>query len=63
VRDITRPVTWIGTIKLEGDRLMVTGNTTIKMTDFGFDPPAIFFLKTENETRLEFRLIATRQPN
>jgi polyisoprenoid-binding protein YceI len=61
VRDITRPVTWVGTIKLDGDRLTVTGNTTIKMTDFGFDPPAILFLKTENEALLEFRLIATRQ--
>lgn len=61
VRDITRPVTWAGTIRLDGDRLTVTGNTTIKMTDFGFDPPAILFLKTENEARLEFRLIATRQ--
>ncbi|MBI2248265.1 MAG: dioxygenase [Armatimonadetes bacterium] len=28
------------------------------MTDFGFDPPAIFFLKTEDDVRLEFRFIA-----
>ena len=61
VRDVTRPVVWNGTIRLDGDRMTVTGNTTIKMTDFGFDPPAILFLKTENDARLEFRLIATRQ--
>lgn len=61
VRDITRPATWTGTVRLDGDRLTATGNTTIKMTDFGFDPPAILFLKTENDARLEFRLIATRQ--
>ena len=61
VRDITRPVSWTGTVRLDGDRLTTTGRTIIKMTDFGFDPPAILFLKTENDARLEFRLIATRQ--
>lgn len=59
IRNITRPVTWQSTIKLAGDQLTVTGKTEIKMTDFGFDPPAIVFLRTENEARLEFRFVAT----
>lgn len=59
IRDVTRPTTWRATIKLAGTQLTVTGNTTIKMTDFGFNPPAIVFLRTENEARLEFRFVAT----
>lgn len=59
VRDVTRPTTWASTIKLDGATLTVTGATTIKMTDFGFDPPAILgILKSENEARLEFRFVA-----
>lgn len=59
IRDVTRPATWVSTIKLEGTTLTITGNTTIKMTDFGFDPPSIMgILKSENEARLEFRFVA-----
>lgn len=59
IREVTRPVTFASTIKLEGTTLTVTGHTTIKMTDFGFDPPSIFgILRAENEARLEFRIIA-----
>jgi polyisoprenoid-binding protein YceI len=58
VRGITQPVTWTATIRIEGDTLTVTGRTTVRMTDFGFDPPSIAFLRTENDVRLEFRLVA-----
>jgi len=59
IRDVTRPTTWVSTIKLDGTTLTITGNTTIKMTDFGFDPPSILgILKTENEARLEFKFVA-----
>jgi polyisoprenoid-binding protein YceI len=59
IRDVTKPVTFASTVKLDGPTLIVTGNTTIKMTDFGFNPPSILgILKAENETKLEFRLLA-----
>jgi len=59
IRDVTRPTTWVSTIKLDGTTLTITGNTTIKMTDFGFDPPSIMgILKAENEARLEFKFVA-----
>lgn len=59
VRDVSRPTTFAVTIRLEGDTLAGTATTTIKMTDFGFDPPSIFgILRAENEVRLEFRFIA-----
>jgi polyisoprenoid-binding protein YceI len=59
IRDVTKPTTWTSTIKLDGTTLTVAGTTTIKMTDFGFDPPSILgVLKSENEARLEFRFVA-----
>jgi polyisoprenoid-binding protein YceI len=41
IRDITQPVTFDVKGKLEGDTVTGTATTQIKMTDFGFDPPAI----------------------
>jgi polyisoprenoid-binding protein YceI len=58
VRNVTRPTTWAATIMLDGTTLTITGNTIIKMTDFGFGPPAILFLKTEDTVRLQFRFVA-----
>jgi polyisoprenoid-binding protein YceI len=59
IRDVTRPTTWASTIRLDGNILIVTGATTIKMTDFGFDPPSILgILRAENEARLEFKFVA-----
>jgi len=35
--------------------------TTIRMTDFGFEPPSILgILKAENEVKLEFHFVARR---
>jgi polyisoprenoid-binding protein YceI len=59
IRDVTRPTTFAATVKLDGSVLTVAGSTTIKMTDFGFNPPSILgILRAENEARLEFRFVA-----
>jgi len=59
IRDVVRPTTFATTIKIAGAQLTGTATTTIKMTDFGFDPPSIAgILRTENEAKLEFRIIA-----
>ncbi|MBI4279328.1 MAG: YceI family protein [Armatimonadetes bacterium] len=61
VRDVTRPTTFATILRLEGNTVTGMATTTIKMMDFGFDPPAIFgLLRTENEARLEFRFTARR---
>jgi polyisoprenoid-binding protein YceI len=41
IRDVTKPVTWDVTGKLQGDTITGTATTKILMKDFGFDPPAI----------------------
>lgn len=41
IRDVTKPVTFDVTGKLEGDTVTGTATTLIYMKDFGFDPPNI----------------------
>ncbi len=63
VRDVTRPVTFSGPLKLQGATLTGTVRATIQMTDFGFDPPSILgFLKAENQATLDFQFTARRMP-
>ncbi len=39
IREITTPVTFDVTAKLEGETITGVASTQLKMTDFGFDPP------------------------
>jgi polyisoprenoid-binding protein YceI len=41
IREITKPITFEVTVKLDGDTLTGTGVTQIFMKDFGFSPPDI----------------------
>jgi polyisoprenoid-binding protein YceI len=59
VRDVAKPVTFAGTVKLSGNTLTGKLQTTIQMTDFGFDPPSILgVLKAENKAQLELDFTA-----
>jgi polyisoprenoid-binding protein YceI len=58
VHDVTKPVVFTGTLRLSGDVLTGSVETTVLMTDFGFDPPSIMILKTENTATLDFRFTA-----
>jgi polyisoprenoid-binding protein YceI len=58
VHDVTKPVVFAGTLRLSGDTLAGTMQTTVLMTDFGFDPPSIMMLKTENKAALDFQFTA-----
>jgi polyisoprenoid-binding protein YceI len=61
VRDVTRPVTFAGTVRLAGDMMTGAVRTTILMTDFGFQPPEIFgTLKAENQVQLDLQFTAKR---
>jgi len=61
VREVTKPVTFTGTIRLSGDTLIGTFQTMLLMTDFGFDPPSILgMLKADNPVQLELRFTAQR---
>lgn len=59
VRDVVRRTVFDATLKLTADTLTGTAAATVRMTDFGFDPPAILgVLRADNEVRIEFRFIA-----
>ncbi|MDR7481902.1 MAG: YceI family protein [Armatimonadota bacterium] len=59
IRETTRRVTFDTVLKLEGTTLVGLATAQIRMTDFGFDPPAIFgILRAENDVRLEFHIVA-----
>ncbi|MCS7171858.1 MAG: YceI family protein [Armatimonadetes bacterium] len=62
IREVTRPVTWEARVRLLGQELRAEATTTIRMTDFGFDPPTIFgFVRAENQAKLELDLVARRE--
>jgi polyisoprenoid-binding protein YceI len=58
VHDVTKPEVFTGTLRLEGDILTGDVSTTVQMTDFGFTPPSIMMLQTENKAQLEFQFTA-----
>lgn len=63
IRDAVRPVTFAASIALVQDTLRGTARTTIRMTDFGFDPPSLIgILKAENKADLELTFTARRVP-
>lgn len=62
IRKVTRPTTFAGRVRFDGDTLTGIATTTILMTDFGFDPPSILgILKAENEAKLEFHFVARHE--
>ena len=58
VHDVTKPAVFTGTLKLSGDTLTGTMESTVLMTDFGFNPPSITILQTENKVTLDFQFTA-----
>lgn len=61
VRDVTKPVTFTGKVRLAADTLNGSFQTMVLMTDFGFEPPAILgTLKAENQVKLELQFTAQR---
>lgn len=61
IRDVTRPVSFEASFELAGDTLRGTARTTIRMTDFGFEPPSILgMLRANNEVEIEVDVVARR---
>ncbi|HET7265187.1 MAG TPA: YceI family protein [bacterium] len=58
VHNTTKPATFTGTLKLSGDTLTGTMQSTVLMKDFGFNPPSIMMLQTEDKALLEFQFTA-----
>lgn len=58
VHDVTKATVFMGTLKLSGDTLTGAMESTVLMRDFGFDPPSIMMLRTEDKATLDFQFTA-----
>ena len=58
VHNVTKPTTFTGTLRLSGETLTGTMQSTVLMKDFGFDPPSIMMLQTQDKANLEFQFTA-----
>ncbi|HLJ58494.1 MAG TPA: YceI family protein [bacterium] len=63
VHGVTKPVTFSGTVTLNGQTLTGDATTSVLMTDFGFDPPSLLgVLQAQNQAELEIQFTAQRAP-
>jgi polyisoprenoid-binding protein YceI len=61
-RGQTRRIEEDFTLAVDGDRLVMKGEHTFDMRDFGVDPPRILTLKVEPQVRVRVHLVAGEQP-
>lgn len=59
VREVVAPATFTVSARLEGGRLTGVATTQLRMTDFGFEPPAIArLIAAEDEVDVRFEFVA-----
>jgi len=54
---ISQPVTLEGKLSKEGNKLTFTGGFNLKMTQFKIDPPSLMGISTDDEFKLEFKVV------
>jgi polyisoprenoid-binding protein YceI len=61
VRTVIHPVTFTGTAAVEGSILTSVLHTSLRMTDFGIEPPSLLgIFKVEDDVMVELRVTARR---
>jgi polyisoprenoid-binding protein YceI len=58
IRETTKPATWDVKAKLDGEKLVGTATTQIKMSEFGVVPPRLAFLSVVDDTKLKVEFVA-----
>jgi polyisoprenoid-binding protein YceI len=56
VRGVERPLTFLARVRLRDDRVWVRGESRIRLTDFGIEPPSRLFFKVGNDVTIGFDL-------
>jgi polyisoprenoid-binding protein YceI len=56
IRDVERPMTFPGRVRLRDDRLWVRGESLLRMTDFGISPPKRLFFSVGDQVTMRFDL-------
>ena len=54
---VSQPVALQGKLTKEGNKLIFTGNFNLKMTQFKIDPPSLMGISTNDEFKLEFKVV------
>lgn len=62
IRDVERPLSFLGRARLRDKRLWVRGEATLKMTDFGVTPPKKLFLAVRDQLAVAFDLTLEPAP-
>ena len=59
ISGVTKTISLDMTVKLEGNKLLLEGEKSFKMTDFGVDPPTALLgtIKTGNEITIVFKTV------
>jgi polyisoprenoid-binding protein YceI len=54
---ISQPVALKGKLTKEGSKLIFTGSFSLKMTQFKIDPPSLMGISTNDDFKLEFKVV------
>ena len=54
IRGTERPLVFLARARLLGDRIWVRGESRLKLTDFGIEPPRRFWFRVGNEVGVSF---------
>ncbi len=54
---ISQPIALQGKLTKEGNKLIFTGNFNIRMTQFKIDPPSLMGISTNDEFKLDFKVV------
>ncbi|WP_040756444.1 YceI family protein [Winogradskyella psychrotolerans] len=59
ISGVTKSITIDMNVKLEGNKLLLNGEKSFKMTDFGIDPPKALLgtIKTGDDIKIEFKSV------
>lgn len=62
VKGRDKAVTWDARAKLDGDSIVGTATTRVRLTEFGLQPPRLAILSVEDEMTWEIEIVAERLP-
>jgi polyisoprenoid-binding protein YceI len=62
IRGVEHPIVWDARARLDGDTITGTATATVKLTDFGLEPPRLAILSVEDEMTWQIALVAQRIP-
>jgi polyisoprenoid-binding protein YceI len=58
---VTKPLSLQAKMNLDGTTVKMSGTSTLKMTDFGIEPPVLLFLTVRDQVDIDFDVTFTAQ--